>query len=186
MDSYLEFILLPDPEIATTVLMSELFGHIHLALVEKGEGQVGVSFPLVKQAGGLGGVLRLHGESPRLSVIKKALRLGALVGYLEVVGPRDVPENVSHRVVRRVQAKSNPARLRRRLMRRHGMTLEQATKQIPDEAKKTLKLPFINLKSASTGRLFPLFIKHEENQAEPSLGQFSTYGLSTSGTVPWF
>lgn len=186
MDSYIDFTLLPDPELPATVLMTELFGHIHLALVEHGKGDVGVSFPRAGEVAGLGNVLRLHSAEVRLSTVQQALQLGALAGYLEMKGPNRVPADVKHRVVKRVQAKSSPARLRRRLMRRHDMTLEQATKQVPDKAKEALKLPFINLKSASTGQLFPLFIEQGEPKNEPQAGLFSSYGLSSSATVPWF
>lgn len=186
MDSYVDFTLLPDPELPATVLMSELFGHIHLALVDHGKGAVGVSFPSAGDAVGLGGVLRLHSTKAHLETVQRGLRLGALAGYLAVQGPQAIPSDVKYRVVKRVQAKSSPARLRRRLVRRHKMTMEQAVKQVPDKAKESLKLPFINLKSASTGQLFPLFIEQAAYQSEPQPGQFSTYGLSSSTTVPWF
>lgn len=182
----MEFTLLPDPEIVTGVLMSELFGHLHLALVEHGAGEIGVSFPQANDVVGLGNVLRIHSANSRLLVIKKALRLGALVGYMEVIGPRGIPADVTYLTVRRVQAKSSPARLRRRLMRRHGMSLAQAAAQVPDKAKEMLKLPFINLKSASTDQPFPLFIKQGEQQLQSQFGRFSSYGLSATATVPWF
>ena len=186
MDSYIEFRLLPDPEFPATVLMNELFGHIHLVLVQHGNGEVGVSFPKPGEVAGLGEVLRLHGSIARLTSLKQELRLGGLASYMEVQSLDTVPASVKYRIVKRVQAKSSPARLRRRLMRRHNMTMEQAVKQVPDKAKELLKLPFISLKSTSTGQAFPLFIEQGELQAVPVPGEFSRYGLSSTTTVPWF
>jgi CRISPR-associated endonuclease Csy4 len=91
-----------------------------------------------------------------------------------------------HRIVRRVQAKSNPERLRRRLAKRKNITLEQARELIPENAAQKLNLPFVTLQSASTGKLFRLFIEHMPVQPESQNGDFSFYGLSSTATVPWF
>jgi CRISPR-associated endonuclease Csy4 len=97
-----------------------------------------------------------------------------------------VPACVGYRVVRRVQAKSSPERLRRRLIARKDLTAEQAVLAIPDSAAETLRLPFLTLKSLSTGQRFRLFIEHLPVQDQASPGSFSAYGLSASATVPWF
>lgn len=47
-------------------------------------------------------------------------------------------------------------------------------------------LPWLNLRSLSTGQSFRLFIRHGELLSAPVVGMFSTYGLSATATVPWF
>ena len=46
-------------------------------------------------------------------------------------------------------------------------------------------LPFIQLKSLSTGQTFNLFVKKEEKKEEGK-GGFTTYGLSKGAAVPEF
>ncbi|MEG1655801.1 MAG: type I-F CRISPR-associated endoribonuclease Cas6/Csy4, partial [Hafnia sp.] len=38
----------------------------------------------------------------------------------------------------------------------------------------------------STGQMFPLFIRQGKAQSHPQAGTFSSYGLSSTATVPWF
>lgn len=45
-------------------------------------------------------------------------------------------------------------------------------------------LPWLNLRSLSTGQSFRLFIRHGELLSAPVVGMFSTYGLSATATVP--
>ncbi|EPO8055394.1 type I-F CRISPR-associated endoribonuclease Cas6/Csy4 [Pseudomonas aeruginosa] len=77
-------------------------------------------------------------------------------------------------------------RLRRRLMRRHDLSEEEARKRIPDTVARALDLPFVTLRSQSTGQHFRLFIRHGPLQATAEEGGFTCYGLSKGGFVPWF
>jgi len=54
-----------------------------------------------------------------------------------------------------------------------------------DEEKKKTKLPYINVKSLSSDREMKVFIEKSEEK-ESKNGLFSTYGLSSESTVPWF
>ncbi|MGG2681140.1 type I-F CRISPR-associated endoribonuclease Cas6/Csy4 [Pseudomonas aeruginosa] len=97
-----------------------------------------------------------------------------------------MPHPTPYRQVSRVQVKSNPERLRRRLMRRHDLSEEEARKRIPDTVARALDLPFVTLRSQSTGQHFRLFIRHGPLQATAEEGGFTCYGLSKGGFVPWF
>jgi CRISPR-associated endonuclease Csy4 len=97
-----------------------------------------------------------------------------------------VPATARFRVVSRVQAKSNPDRLRRRQMRRHGIDAAEAMARVPDTAAERLTLPYVQLRSLSTVQSFKLFIRHGPLQDAASPGAFGAYGLSTTATVPWF
>lgn len=187
MDHYLEIRLLPDPEFVPSVLMNALFAKLHRALVELGSNAIGISFPDVGQKPlTIGNRLRLHGESDDLQRLLAMSWLTGMRDHVTLMGPSQVPATVDYRAVQRVQAKSNPERLRRRLIKRKGITEEEALRAIPDSSAKQLKLPFVTIKSQSTGQEFRLFIDHKAIQSEPIAGEFSSYGLSPTATVPWF
>lgn len=202
MDHYLDVRLQPDAEFPPAILMAALFTKLHKALALGSLSDVGVSFPHMAtvalqstpctartgahQPYTLGSVLRLHGSLP---VLKGLMATDWLIGMRDHVlctAVLVVPSHVSHRVVSRVQAKSSPERLRRRQMRRHGLTAEQAQERIPDSAAESLNLPFLTLRSQSTGQTFHMFIRLGPEQATPVPGSFGAYGLSPQTTVPWF
>jgi len=188
MDRYIDIRLLPDPEFAALVLMNALFAKLHRGLVDHGQGDVGVSFPDIQKRGGnLGARLRLHSSE---SALVRLMAIGWLQGMYDHIELRDiaeVPADAMHRPVRRVQAKSNPERLRRRLMNRKGISHDKAAQAIPDSASERLALPYVTLTSKSTHQQFRLFIKHGPLVSTPALGNFTHYGLSSGiTTIPWF
>ena len=67
---------------------------------------------------------------------------------------------------------------------RHGLNEMDAAQHI--DIIKTLPLPFINLRSQSTGQPFCLFIQHGLLGDKPVAGRFNAYGLSPTATIPWF
>jgi len=187
MDHYQEISLLPDPEFPPQVLMNALFGKLHRVLVGLDSQSLGVSFPDQDQdRPSLGGRLRLHGSRADLERLAASDWLSGMRDHTFLAGIRPVPGRASHVVVRRVQAKSNPERLRRRLAKRRGLSLEEARCLIPEATEQRLGLPFLTLRSHSTGHTFRLFIEHSQPQAGPVVGLFSQYGLSLGATVPWF
>jgi CRISPR-associated endonuclease Csy4 len=188
MDRYLEIRLLPDPEFPPATLLNALFAKLHRGLVEHGAGDIGISFP---EAGNgrrtLGQRLRLHGSAAALEQLMQLNWLQGMRDHVEVGEHRATPKDAAHRVVRRIQAKSNPERLRRRLLKRNpGMDTQTAAQRIPDSAAAQLNLPFIALASSSSRQRFPLFIEHGPLQNEATSGPFSAYGLSPTTTIPWF
>lgn len=188
MDSYLNIRLLPDPEFSPSTLMNALYSKLHRALAELKNADIGVSFPEVDQdRPALGNLLRLHGTKDSLSALMETPWLKGMRDHVEISEVMPVPDEVEHIAIRRTQAKSNPERLRRRQIRRHNLSAEEAKKRIPETVKgERLKLPYLNLKSQSTGQHFRLFIEHHRPQEYPVPGNFNTYGLSPQGTVPWF
>ena len=186
MDRYIDIHLLPDPEFSQPQLMSALFSKLHRALVELKRRDIGLSFPKV-QSRSLGDGLRLHGSEVALNHLMALDWLKGMRDHSRVELLSRVPDAVQYRVVRRVQADSSPERLRRRLVRRKGFTEDQALTQIPSHvAAQYLSLPFVQLRSQSTGQNFKLFIEHGQPAYQPVLGTFSAYGLSHTATIPWF
>ena len=163
---------------------------LHRALVQLQTNTIGVSFPRhvvvpVSQRT-LGSVLRLHSSESALSELMSLNWLKGMRDHVTVSDLAPVPSGALHRLVKRRQFKTNVDRLRRRRMKRKGETVEQAVCAIPDTVERTPKLPFVQLRSTSTGQAFCVFIEHGDVQANNISGSFSTYGLSQGGSTPWF
>ena len=187
MDHYIDITLLPDPEFPATTLMNALFSKLHRGLVDHGTRDIGVSFPEVDPSKRmLGKRLRLHGNEESLGQLMNIAWTRGMHDHIDITPARPVPADASHRVVRRVQAKSSPERLRRRLMIRKSVELEVARVAIPDNTAKMLTLPYVDISSRTTGQRFKLFIEHLEPRPTAVPGDFGAYGLSASVTVPWF
>lgn len=186
MKYYIDITVRKNPEIAPQVVMNRLFEKVHLILAEQKRNDTGISFPEFSGKGEhLGNVLRLHGSLNTLQDIAEHRYVCHMKDYADFGRVREAPDSKEFFIVSRVQAKSNPERLRRRHMKRHGITAEQSAEKIPDTAAEMLELPFISLNSSSTGQKFRLFIRHTETGGF-SGGEFNTYGLSKTATVPKF
>lgn len=188
MKHYLDIEVRPDPEFPAPHLMNALFAKLHRALVAQGAGRVAVSFPgFDARVPHLGTQLRLHAAKDSALVSLIALNwLRGMRDHVNLSPPRPVPAQVRYRVVSRVQAQSSPERLRRRLMRRQGLSEAEAVERLPDSIAERLHLPYVQLRSTSTGQNFCLFISHGPLLDEAVEGPFSAYGLSPTGSVPWF
>lgn len=186
MSYYLDIRLRPDPEFLPHQLMDALFAKVHRHLVETETKDVGLNFPLAGTiVQGLGPLMRLHGPQKRLVNMQIGTWLGGMREMVALGDVQAVPTSAGQMNVRRVQAKSNPERVRRRQMKRKGWTAEQAMAQIPDSVAQQLRLPYLTVKSSSSGHSFRLFISQEATQ-QPVSGDFNAYGLSSTATLPMF
>lgn len=185
---YLDIRLRADPELPPHQLMGALYGRLHRSLRRLGSRDIGVSFPAYDHARPtLGDHLRLHGPADRLHALMETTWLVGMLDHVRLGDIAQAPAAVKHRTVSRAQAKSSADRLRRRAMKRHGLDATAATERIPAAVEQRLKLPFVHLGSRSTGQpSFPLFIRHGDLADTPARGDFSSYGLSSIATVPWF
>jgi CRISPR-associated endonuclease Csy4 len=187
MDRYQDIRLLPDPEFVPQVLLNHLFGRLHKALAETNSHKIGISFPeFDNERIWLGRCLRLHGAQANLEKLDALGWPDPMRDYISMSPMQAVPGGAGHRVVHRVQVKSSAERLRRRLMKRKGITYGEALAAIPDSASRRLDLPFIAMRSHSTGQAFRLFVEHGQLLDQPVAGEFNSYGLSAGATVPWF
>jgi CRISPR-associated endonuclease Csy4 len=186
MSHYLDIHLRPDPEIAPHQLLAALYAKLHLALVQVNSSSIGVSFPdYAEKPASLGNRLRLCGPAADLEQLMALPWLGGLQDHIKSSAVALVPPQAVFRRLTRVQAKSNAERLRRRQMKRHGLTEEEARARVPDSCIETLALPFVVVRSASTTQTFRLFLRCEPASAAVD-GAFNAYGLSATATVPWF
>lgn len=187
---YIDILLRPDPEFSQAHLLGALVAKLHRALVRVQARDIGVSYPQhVGQPAGrrtLGAVLRLHGTPEALERLMAQDWLTGMRDHVLCAELRPTPADTQHRTVRRRQFKTSVDRLRRRRMQRHGETAEQAAEAIPNSVERRPDLPFVQLRSSTTGQSFCLYIEHCPPQPEPVAGAFNAYGLSHGATVPWF
>lgn len=184
---YVDLTVVPDAETGVAPLMGALYDRLHRALVQQRIDELGVSFPQYSVIPrNLGDTLRLHGSETGLNSFLGSDWLRGLRDHVRSTGVATAPVGVPHRTVGRRQFKSNVERLRRRRMKRKGETAEQAARAIPDSAAEKPTLPYVHLRSLSTGQPYCLFIELGPLRPEPAEGRFNTYGLGEGSTVPWF
>lgn len=183
MNFYCDIKVLPDPEATEPVLISNLVSKLHRALVQLKSDSVAVSFPDVNKT--LGSTMRLHGEEEVLLILLKTNWLKGLRDYCSVGECLSVPEHCQYRIVKRRQSKSANNK-RKRSITKGWLTEKEAIQRISDDQQVWLTLPFVQLKSSSTGQQVKLFIEHSELLTASVEGNFNAYGLSKTATIPWF
>jgi CRISPR-associated endonuclease Csy4 len=186
MDHYMDFRLRPDPEFSVSLIMNALFAKLHRALVGLDSQEIGVSFPMAQQdPPNLGSCLRLHGNADNLKRLMSHDWLSGMCDHIVIGSIEMVPEHAKHCRVKRVQPKSSVERLRRRHMKRHNITYDEVSRRLPISVEERVSLPFIRIKSQSSGHRFCLFIE-QSIQENAIKGKFNSYGLSRTATVPFF
>lgn len=192
MKYYLDITLLPDAEANLGFLWQKVYQQIHLALVEHktvdNTSDVAVSFPEFSLGDyPLGSKLRLFSATEKaLQALDIPLWLRRLTDYTHCTSIKTVPSSVTqHAVFKRIQFDTNIDRIARRRAKRKNETVAQALEYLNGFTDQTSKLPFINMNSVSRQQKFRLFIQREKVQ-EPVAGDFNTYGLSKTATVPCF
>ena len=183
MDFYTDIKVLPDPEFKETVLLNALFSKLHRAIGQVAEGRVGVSFPEVKKV--LGDKVRLHGTQADLIKLMDTNWLQGLRDYCHQSEIKKIPEQVSYKTVRRVQAKSAHNK-RKRSIAKGWISEAEAIQSIPDTQQKILKLPFLQIKSLSNGNSMRIYVEHSKELEDAVSGTFTSYGFSGVATIPWF
>ncbi|WIH21073.1 type I-F CRISPR-associated endoribonuclease Cas6/Csy4 [Photobacterium damselae] len=184
MDYYLDIQVEPDLEITAPALLNNLFAKFHRAMSQCCIGRIAVSFPSYNKS--LGETLRLHGTQADLDELMALPWLKGLRDYTKVSAILPIPHDIAgYRTVHRVQKKS-PHNLRKRAVAKGRMTEQEALTKIPDALQERLALPFIQMQSLSNKQVMRVYVALGEIQSEPVLGEFSSYGMSRTSTIPWF
>jgi CRISPR-associated endonuclease Csy4 len=184
---YIDITVRPDPESNAPQLLGALYNRLHLTLVQHRLDDIGISFPgYTVNPRTLGTTLRLHGSDQALQQLAQADWLKGVRDHVRMTDIASVPAAASHRTVQRKQFKTSAERLRRRRMRRKGETEEQAAKAIPSSMEHRPNLPYVYLRSHSTGQPFCLFITLGPLARDATIGSFNSYGLGGMATIPWF
>lgn len=181
---YLDIHLRPDPEFLATQLLSALYAKLHRALVLMGGNQIAVCFPKMSRRD-MGSQMRLLGPVGELDKLMALDWSRGMRDHAQFGPCLPIPLQHGLSKLHRVQTKSGAERLRRRQMKRHGMSYEQACVRVPDGKARLLDLPFVQLSSGSSGQRFSLYLRMEP-AASAVEGFFNAYGLSHTATIPWF
>lgn len=169
------------------MLMGALCSKFHRALVILESQSIGVSFPKYSlKPKGLGDTFRVHGSVRELEQLQALEWLKGMNDHVRVSSIRRVPDSAQHRTVKRRQYKTNVDRLRRRRMTRKGETYQEASDAIPCSVEQRPDVPFVVMRSQSTGQAFHLFVELGQPQSKAVAGHFNSYGLSQGATVPVF
>lgn len=194
MNVYQDITLLPDPETDLYFLWQRVYQQIHLALVEvkdsKDQVAIGVSWPHYKYSKAgvhLGNKVRVFAETEQqLQDLNLSEWLSRFSDYAHITQVRKTPTEIQgYACFSRMNIKSSKASIARRKAKREGITYEQALEMLADVQLKRTDLPFINMRSLSGDRYFPLFIARKDVDSHRE-GGFSCYGLSQSASVPLF
>lgn len=188
---YQEITLIPDADLSSAFLWTKVFTQLHIALADsihtKKSMPFAAGFPEYDEKG-LGIKLRIFsGNRENLETLQIGNWMARLSDYVHMTSIRKVPEGriKGYAVYSRVQPDASIARKARRYVKRHeGVTIEEAAALLKTKAPES-HLPYIQIRSASTGERFSLFIRRQSLES-PQPGDFNAYGLSTAGTVPEF
>ena len=176
----------PDPEFSKTHLMSALYSKLHRQLVSMRSDNIAVGFPGYSlRPRGLGDKVRLLGAQDVLEALMESDWLMGMESMVNVAFISTVPLGATHRCLKRRQFKTSGERLRRRFKRRHDVTDEEVERLMPDK-QVLVDLPYVRLRSTSTGQAFSMFLALGDPLTQPVPGIFNSYGLSAQASIPWF
>ena len=195
MTHYQELTLLQHEDVPLFALWGKVYVQIHLALTELqaalGAGKVGVAFPEYRfdaeaQSGHLGRKLRVFADDAAvLQQLNLAQHLRRYADYVQLSAVAAVPAEHGLACYARVQVKSGAERAARRLIKRHPELNYETELARLQALNAHSTLPFIHMHSLSNKQAFRLFIAKSASSAAQT-GDFGTYGLSNTATVPDF
>ncbi len=183
MDHYIDIQIKPDTEMRENVLLNKVYTKLHKTLFLLKSTDIGVSFPKYKVL--LGDIIRIHGTAGRLLELQNTNWLGGLSGYCEVAKIQTIFNDVSYCNISRKQANMSLAKLRR-LIKRGSISFEEAKKYKSKMFTQGLDNPYLELDSTSNGNTHRRYIEFGEPQKFAVTGEFDSFGLSKSATIPWF
>lgn len=189
MEYYKELTILPSTEFPQHFILEKIFMELHKAFVKvKSLDNLifALSFPAY-QKGSLGDKIRIFAENEEaFDILGKYLLLDRFSDCVNIVAPIRKVGRVSGyaRYVRVQFDHSIHQKARRYSIRHEGVSYDEAL-QLMKRKKDTTKLPFVKLRSASSGQQFSLFIEKIDMDSYVE-GSFNSYGLSLSGCVPEF
>lgn len=194
MTHYLEITLIEHSDLGAYGLWQKLYNQLHIALVDLNNTSgvaLGISLPEYRYDADKGGFLgnKLRVFAPNEAILQQldlSQSLKQLTDYLHLTGVREVPTTkiTGYAQYRRRHVKGSVEKLARRHAKRNNVSMDVALAHYQGKAF-TCDLPFVQLKSSTTGASFRLFVE-KVIQSEAIEGKFGSYGLSDLATVPVF
>lgn len=181
MKAYQEITLLPGAEISAGFLWQKLYQPLHMLMVESqnksAEHWISVSFPQYTQKS-LGHKLRVFAQTEEaLQNYQLKKVLNKFEDYMHITQIRSVPEGAGLVVFKRYQSKQKSLSQAKRFAKRNDMALDDAFKLLNQKDPK--RLPFIQLKSLSTGQnVIRIYIQKQDVKSDADYPHvYNAYGL---------
>lgn len=191
MKNYIEIELKPAFDMPYHVLLSKIAQQLHFGLVNKIS--LGISFPQYSEKRKtLGNIVRVFGTTEQLEQFDINEVLNHYLENVTITDVLDVPNVTKFGTYSRHRSNyghtyAGLARAARRKAKRSGMSYEEAFEYLESfDIGEDNQLPFVSIKSVSTGGIFRLPIKFTICPAENVVEKFNSYGLSKVNTVPVF
>ena len=188
MEAYIDIKIFPNKEIRENVLLNQTYTLLHKRLYEMRSKDIGVSFPEYKLK--LGKTLRIHGSKTSLEKLESKDWLGKYKAFCKITPILSIPEFVQYRTVSRLQQNMTEAKLRRLIKRakegKGNFNEEDIKKYRIKMLQNGLENPYVELISMSNGQRHRRFIEFGELVKQAVPGNFDTFGLSKTATIPWF
>ena len=192
MKKYIEIELKAGFYMPYHVLLSKVIQQLHFGFVNNKT--LGISFPQYSlKRHTLGDSIRLFGTTEELQQFDIVEVLNQYADNVIISEILDVPEKVktyasfSRYRYNYGNTYAGLARAARRKAKRSDMSYDEAFEYLKsfniDEPE---HLPFVSIKSVSTGGIFRLYVNYTECSAEKVVEEFNSYGLSAVNTVPMF
>jgi CRISPR-associated endonuclease Csy4 len=183
MDYYLDIKIVPDEEVPIYFIRNKVYSKFHKALFSLKSTDIGISFPSYKIK--LGNIIRLHGSENSLQKLQDTNWLGGLSGYCNVSSIHAIPNDVVYRTISRKQANMTEAKLRR-LIKRDSISQDETMGYKAKMFQQGLDNPYLELGSSSNGHKHRRYITFGEPVKLLVEGEFDSFGLSKTATIPWF
>lgn len=185
---YFDLKAIPQEDMTEDLIISELMERIHLLLVSTDlKGQIGVGFPNYNLNKRLGGIIRIFSSEKFLFDFEKAVKTDSVIrDYSMVTDSKRVPEQIDKYVVfsrLRPEGISN-SQVRRYQKRNPEKWSETFSEQVLESRELLFGVPHFKMKSGSNKQHFTIWVKRQA-KAE-TIGEFGSYGLSSTATVPIF
>lgn len=197
MKYYIDITLEVHQRSMSYTLWTTLYNQLHIAFADaknKKGVEFGVSFPTYissENARTLGNKIRIFGSRNELCELDIHKWLKRIISFLSISSVKKVPKITEFAIFKRVQpkgferTKKDREKFIQHLMSKFNLSLEEAEKSATQKDIKQVKYPFVNVDSVTNFNNFKLFIDKIEMTHEQK-GEFGTYGLSDSATVPIF
>lgn len=183
MNYYIDIQVKPNIEMKLNVLMNAVYGKLHKCLYDLRSTDIGISFPNYNVC--LGNLLRLHGIAERLHGLQSGRWLDDMICYCSLSSVNHIPTQTKYRTISRKQTNLSQSKLRRLLKR--GSASEELIRQYRAKMfSEGCDNPYLELFSISNGHRYRRYIQFGALQERPVSGQFDSFGLSGTATIPWF
>jgi CRISPR-associated endonuclease Csy4 len=183
MKYFIDIKLLSSKKMTVDRLLEKVYSRNHGILSKNNITNIAVSFP--EQVVKLGSLFRIHGEKSDLEELSLKECLDDFKSNYYVSPIQAVPEGAMHRTVYRVQQNMTESKLRR-LISRGSISKDEIKSYRMKMLKGGLAEGFIDLESRSTEQRYRHYIAFGELQDTEVKGEFNSFGLSKTATIPWF